>query len=223
MVKVAMLHRFNPFLICFSITVLLLTSCTPLLVGGGILAGGLTIADRRNKATIIEDRLAELTASTAVRLHYPQVIDLNKSGRITKVTGPAFRMVSYNHHLLILGIAENEMQKRGIISIARQQKGVEGVYDYLRVKGQRRLIDITNDASITAQTKLALLTILGPALSNDVKIVTYDQTVYVFGLLTATEQQKVVQQIRVVPGVKKVVTLFEYYKPKQTSSSKTEN
>lgn len=97
------------------------------------------------------------------------------------------------------------------------------MYDYLRVKGQRRLIDITNDASITTQTKLALLTVLGPALSNDVKIVTYDQTVYVFGLLTATEQQKVVQQIRVVPGVKKVVTLFERYEPKQTSSSKTEN
>ena len=219
-----MLRRFNPLLICLYITALLLTNCTPLLVGGGILAGGLTIADRRNKETIIEDRLTELTTSTAIRLRYPKIIDLNKNGKITKITGPVFRVVSYNHHLLILGITENETQKREIISIVRRQKGVEVVYDYLRVKGQRRLIDITNDASITTRAKLALLTILGPALSNDVKIVTYDQTVYVFGLLTVTEQKKVVQQIRVVPGVKKVVALFEHYEPvKQASSSKTEN
>lgn len=216
-----MLRRFNPFFICLFIAALLLTNCTPLLVGGGILAGGLTIADPRNKVTIIEDRLTELTASTAIRLHYPQIIDLDKNGKIIKITGPAFRVVSYNHHLLILGIAENERQKRGIISIARQQKGVAGVYDYLRVKGQRQLIDITNDASITAQTKITLLRAFGPVLSNNVKIVTYDQTVYVFGLLTATERQKVVQQIRVIPGVKKVVTLFEHHEPKKTSSSKT--
>ena len=128
-----MLRRFNPLLICLSITALLLTNCTPLLVGGGILAGGLTIADRRNKETIIEDRLTELTTSTAIRLRYPKIIDLNKNGKITKITGPVFRVVSYNHHLLILGITENETQKREIISIVRRQKGVEVVLSLIHI------------------------------------------------------------------------------------------
>ncbi|MBN3859383.1 MAG: BON domain-containing protein [Neisseriaceae bacterium] len=201
--------------ITFLISCFLLSSCAPLMVGG-VVAGGLTIADRRAKGVIADDRIMEAAIVSQVRSKYPHVVDLNK---VNQVSLPSLKVTSYNNKILLVGIVENEAQKNDIQQIAQSQKAADKVYNFLNVHGQRNISDSTNDAFISSKVRLSLMNPKGFS-PNDVKVVTYGGTTYVFGLLTPKEQQNVSRQISVVPGVQKVVTLYEDYNP---NTRKTNN
>ncbi|QRN41435.1 MAG: BON domain-containing protein [Neisseriaceae bacterium] len=192
--------------IAFLVSCLLLNSCAPLMIGG-VIAGGLTIADRRAKGVIADDHIMEVAIITQVRSKYPHTIDLNK---ISQVSLPSLKVTSYNNKILLVGIVENERQKNDIQQIAQSQKAAKKVYNFLDIQGERNVGDSTNDALISSKVRLSLMNPKGFS-PNDVKIVTYGGNTYVFGLLTPTEQQNVSRQISIVPGVQKVVTLYEDY------------
>ncbi|MFH4354175.1 MAG: BON domain-containing protein [Neisseriaceae bacterium] len=200
------------FLIFSSVT---LSSCTPLLLGSAVTAGGLALTDRRTKGTIVDDRVAQLTIRAQIRRQYPRLIDLNDA---TKVSIPAFNVICYNHKVLLVGLVENDHQRKQLEQIAQSQKAVTKVYNYLKVYDQRSLADAANDVFLTSQIRLHLLA--APGFSpNDVKVMTYSGTTYVFGLLTPEEQRKASLAISKVPGVRKVVTLYETFDPQTGRAS----
>ena len=54
-----------------------------------------------------------------------------------------------------------------------------------------------------------------------VKVVTYDGTAYVMGILAPNQQAAVTERVRTTPGVREVVTLYETYQPETTTNAAT--
>lgn len=191
------------------VSCLVLNACVPLLVGG-LVEGGLILTDRRSKGTIADDRILQATIFTEVRQEFPVVGNVNQPDAVSL---PSLKIRVYNHKVLLVGLVANQAQKNRIHAIAQAQKTTQKVYDYLKVAQSIRSIgDNTNDALITGRVRMALLNAQGYPF-NDIQVTTYEGTVYVFGLLTPEEQQRVSYRISTVPGVRRVTTLYDNYVP----------
>jgi len=117
----------------------------------------------------------------------------------------------YNMQVLLIGQAEN----MEIVEPFAQRVGtiprVRGVFNEVAAGAAPTFGESTSDAYLTAQVKVHLF---------DVKLEGFDPTrvkvssslgsVYLMGLLTPTEADAVVEKVRFVSGVKRVVKLFEY-------------
>ena len=70
------------------------------------------------------------------------------------------------------------------------------------------LLSRSNDTYLSAKVKTALLA--NEDVSNTVKVVSESGTVFLMGLVTRSEADRVTQVVRQVKGVQRVVKLFEY-------------
>ena len=196
------------------ISCLALNACAPVLVGS-LDESGLILADRRSTGTIADDRILQTTIFAKVRQAFPIEVDANKPDAVSL---PSLKIRVYNHKVLLVGRVANQAQKNRIHTIAKAQKTTQKVYDYLKVaQGVRSVGDNTNDALITGRVRMALLNVQDYS-PNNVKVVTYEGIVYVFGLLTPEEQARVSYRISTVPGVRRVITLYDRYAPTDYSA-----
>jgi osmotically-inducible protein OsmY len=179
-----------------------LSGCVSLLVGGAA-ATAVVGHDRRTTGTIWEDQAIELKVYDALSK------DSLLQGR------SHISVTSYNTAVLLTGeVATPELSQRAG-DIARQTEKVKYVHNELRVGPPSTLSSRSADAAITAAVKTALFQVDGIRDFDPtrVKVVTERGEVYLFGLLTPSEAEKVTEVVRRVNGVQKVVTLFEYIEP----------
>lgn len=120
--------------------------------------------------------------------------------------------VVYDSRLILLG----EVQSQGLRNqIDHNLASIQGVYrvdDYLEID-QPAWTSWAWDTMITAQVKSRVL--LSSANHFHYDIYTEDHVVYLFGKAPLSEERYVVSKIRVLPGVKKVVTIFPSLKSKR--------
>jgi len=174
----------------------ILEGCAPAVVAGG--ATGAAVAhDSRTTGTVIEDQAIESKAWKT----FLSDKEINDNAHIN--------VTSYNTIVLVTGEAPNAELKERIINIVRNIQKVSHVYDEITIAAPSSYVSRSSDSVITSKVKTKLL-----AMENfdgtRVKVVTEKGFVYLMGLLSHEESDRVTDVARKVGGVQKVVKLFQY-------------
>lgn len=115
---------------------------------------------------------------------------------------------SYNGFVLVAGQVPNEDLRQKTNSVLREIRDVRRIYNELEVAASSSAMTRASDAWISSKVKTFLLTGRDtPGLR--VKVVTEDGVVYLLGLVTQEEADRIAAQAADVSGVQRVVRLFE--------------
>ncbi len=187
---------------------------TSLVVGGAVVSGTVTVAvgtvamgtavvsalDRRDLRTQVDDEKLTVALITALRNHKA----------IGKGQGNRVRPHVFNGVVLLIGEVTSESVRRTAGRVALHVKGVRKVVNELKVGPIEGLGARAADGVLAARAKAALT---GIKLKNfsplRVKVIAWNHTLYLMGLATEEEQAAVVEKLRYLRGVKRIVKVFE--------------
>jgi osmotically-inducible protein OsmY len=171
-----------------------LTACVPLVVGGAAAGTALVTLDRRTSGAQLEDEGIELRLLGRVRSDFGTRVRVN--------------VVSYNRQVLLTGEVPNAKDKQAVELLAGKVENVSSVVNALAVMNTPSLMDRSADLLITGRLKAAILD-ARDLESNAFKVVTEHNVVYLMGRVTKREADRVTNIARTIPGVQRVVRVFE--------------
>ncbi len=184
-------------LILITLQLILLTACAPVVVGGAVVSGISVANDRRSAGQVIDDKII----STQVRKEIRKVISNDKH----------IKVMTYNGVVLLAGEAENAEDKLRAEDAAAVRSGVVRVINELKESIPTNIKRRTKDSYITTKAKSSLLTVKLEGFNpTRVRVMTTRGVVYLMGKVSKQEADAVVEKIRNLRGVKKVVKVFEY-------------
>lgn len=142
-----------------------------------------------------------------------EAIELKSLVNISKGSAPLsqshINVTSFNGQVLLVGQVPNESVKREAESVVNSVRDVKRIHNELEIAGPTSTIVRSNDVYLTSRIKLQLL-----ADKNveglRIKVVTENGIVYLMGLLSQSEADRAVNIVRAVPGVQRIVKVFEY-------------
>jgi osmotically-inducible protein OsmY len=135
------------------------------------------------------------------------LVNINKGSEAVKNSHVS--VTSYNGILLLTGQVPDENAKLEVEQIAKQTRKVRKIHNELEVSGPTSSIVRANDAYLTSRIKLQLLADEA-AEGTRIKVVTENSSAYLMGLVTEQEADTAVNIIRTIPGVQRIVKVFEY-------------
>jgi osmotically-inducible protein OsmY len=171
----------------------LLSACAPLLLGGAMVGGGMVALDRRTSGAQLEDQAIELKSLSRVR-------DLATLGNVS--------VTSYNRLLLITGEVPKDSDRAAVEQALARIENVRSVVNELVVAGNSSLSTRSNDAILSAKVKASFVD-ARDLQANAIKVVAERNIVYLMGRVTDREANRAAEVARTVPGVQKVVRVFE--------------
>lgn len=175
-----------------------LNACgTALLITGAAAAGGAVMYDQRSTHTMIGDLQLAPKAKKII----------SKDAELQGQSDLQFH--SYNHTLLITGQVSSKVLQDRLYELASSIHGVQTVSNQTRVTHHRESHDAIKDTWISAKVKTKLLAQAGIP-SNQFKIITADQVVYIMGLASQGKTQKVVKSLAKIDGIRKIVSLVDH-------------
>ncbi|MEZ9522710.1 BON domain-containing protein [Enterovibrio norvegicus] len=129
---------------------------------------------------------------------------------------------SYDGKILLVGQVSSDELKQSLVSKIRELKGVETVYDQIRIKAPLSLADVSKDTWLTTKVKSALI---GSKKLRDVsvKVITEDGEVFLLGYVTREQGNEATEITRNLSGVKQVIKGFQYYEPSETPAATEES
>jgi osmotically-inducible protein OsmY len=179
----------------------LLGGCAAILVGGAAV-GAAAAYDRRGYQAFIDDQQIELSAMSALT----KEPGLKDQGRIS--------VTSYNYKVLLTGQVRTEAASALAAGAVSRLPKVQRVINELTVGPNTSLWRQGEDVVLTSRAKLALLDVKVAGFdATRVKVVTENAVVYLLGLVSPEEGDAAAEQVRYVPGISRVVKLFEYQEP----------
>lgn len=182
-----------------------LSGCGPMVVAGAAY-GGAVLHERRPAQTVLDDKAIELQG-----LHYYyQNPDISDRSSLT--------VTSYNHEALITGQAETAAIARRFAEIVARLPKVTRVYNEAEIGPDIGLGRETEDTYLKTRAKLALADINLPDFDPmRVKVVVENGVVYLMGLVSPQEAEATVDKVRRIPGVARVVRIFNVITPTAAS------
>jgi len=186
-------HKILIFLALSSI----LAGCAPAVIVGGSAVNA--AHDRRTLGSFVEDQNIELKAYDAIA----KDVDLEKSHII---------VTSYNGVVLMSGQTPTAEMRAMAEERVRSVEKVKKVHNELTIAAPSSLGIRSSDTWVTSKVKTNLFKVKGHENFDPsrVKVVTENGTVYLMGLLKQSEAEDVVDVVRKVGGVQRVVKIFEY-------------
>lgn len=175
-----------------------LQACTQAIIVGGVAAGAVMAADRRQVEVMYADQQIEFAAGS-------QISDTLKGEGHVNVT-------SYNYTVLLTGEVPTAQAKADAEKAALEVQNVKTVVNELQIAGTSSTASRSNDAYITSKVKSNFLG-NEKFKPTDVKVVTEASVVYLLGLVTRDEADAATEIARGTGGVQKVVRVFEYVVP----------
>ncbi len=176
----------------------LLSGCATAVVGGAA-TGVSVVHDRRSAGTALEDQNIEFKA-----LHLK-----TKDAALYKQAN--LSATSYNKVVLLTGQANTEQIRQRYVDMIRRISEVKRVVNEIQVRPSDSITQQGNDAYITSKVKIKMFDVKLPDFDpTRVKVVTDNGNVFLMGIVTKQEADEVVQKVRYVSGVKRVVKIFEY-------------
>ncbi len=180
---------------------LLLSGCAAVVVGGAAV-GAMAAYDRRGYTALIDDQRIEFEAGSALAAE-PALKD---RGRIS--------VTSYNYKVLLTGQAQTDAVAAHAAGVVSRLPKVQTVVNQLTVGPNISLRRESEDVLLTSRAKLALFNVKVPGFDpTRVKVVSEDGVVYLLGLVSTEEGDAAAEQVSFVPGIARVVKLFEYREP----------
>lgn len=176
----------------------ILQGCTAAVVAGG--ATGASMAhDRRTMGSFVEDQNIELKAASAISKDQ----ELYDRSHIN--------VTSYNRIVLLTGETPTQALRSRTEEIARNIAQVRRVHNELTIAAPSAMSSRSSDTWITTKVKTSLFKVKGIENfdATRVKVVTENGVVYLMGILNRTEADAVVDVVRKVSGVQRVVKVFE--------------
>jgi osmotically-inducible protein OsmY len=178
-----------------------LGGCAPLLLGGAMVGGTLVATDRRTTGIQLEDESIELKAAARVR-------GLATLGQVS--------VTSYNRILLLTGEVPSEREKQAVEQAVAGVENVRNVVNELAVTSNSRLGERSNDAWITTKIKASMVD-AKDLQANAYKVVVDRGIVYLMGRVSEREATRGAELARAIPGVQKVVRVFELMSEEELS------
>lgn len=170
--------------------------CAGLVIAGGATAGAMA-NDRRTSGAYIDDESIEW-----------KIIDvLYQDEQIDEQTH--LNATSYNGIVLLTGEIPNQEMRVKINEKIRSLQGVRQLHDETSIAAPSSMMSRSGDTWITSKVKTAMLT--GDTdMGARTKVVTDKGVVYLMGMVSPQEADKLTDIARRVGGVQKVVKVFEY-------------
>ncbi|MDE2605250.1 MAG: BON domain-containing protein [Burkholderiales bacterium] len=177
-----------------------LAGCAPLVVGGAAVGGALVATDRRSSGAQLDD----------------QTIELRSSSRLSDALGDRahINVTSYNRQVLLTGEVPSEAAKQQAGQIVSQVDNVRRVVNELAVMAPSTLIERSNDTLITGKVRASLVD-ASDLQATAFHVVTERNTVYLMGRVTEREADRATAIARQIPGVQRVVRIFEVVSPQE--------
>ena len=180
----------------------LTAGCAPLLVGAAVVGGGMSLTDRRTSGAQLEDQSIEFKAAARVR-------ELATLGRVN--------VTSYNRTVLISGEVPGSREKTAVERAVATVENVKLVVNELEVTDNAALSQRSSDTVLATKVKATLID-ARDLQANAFKVVTERGIVYLMGRVTEREAKRSVDLTRSIPGVEKVVPVFETLSEAELSS-----
>ena len=117
-------------------------------------------------------------------------------------------IVSYNGYVLVAGQVASQALKDKATDVVREVRGVRRIYNELEVAAPSSGMTRTSDTWITSKVKSYMLA-SSDIQGNRVKVVTENGVVYLMGLATRAEAERIAAEAADTSGVQRVVKLFE--------------
>ena len=171
-----------------------LPACAPVLVGGAMVGGALASVDRRTAGTQVEDQAIELKGAARVRELAGEQAHVN--------------VTSYNRIVLLTGEVPDAAARGAVEQAIGRIEGARSVVNELAVMGKTTLTARSNDAVLSARVKAGFIDAKDLQV-NTIKVTTERGVVHLMGRVTEREATRAVAVARSVPGVQKVVRVFE--------------
>lgn len=176
----------------------LLSACATVLIGGAIVTGVNVAHDRRSAGQVLDDKIITSSVKNELRK------SLADDSRI--------KVDSYNGVVLLAGEVMTDNDRIQAEDSAAIKDGV------IKVVNELKLVDTiskvarrSKDGYISSKAKASLLKIDIEGFDpSRVKITTANKEVYLMGLVNHAEADAVVERIRHLRGVDRVVKIFEY-------------
>ena len=185
-----------PAIVGLSLT---LSACAPLLIGGAA-ASAMVANDRRTSGTFVEDASIELKLTNKISAA------LGERARVS--------VTSFNRRVLLTGEVATPTLKTMAAELAKNSPNVELVVNELVVAAKASATQLAADTLLSSRVKFALVSDNGIDASAT-KVITERGPVYLMGMLTEGEAQKVTEVVRRVSGVQGVVRVVEIISEQQ--------
>ncbi len=188
------------FLLPLLVNSLLVGGCSTVATDGGEITEQSLLHERRTRDAIVIDKRIETEAYD----------ELNADDELLNQCH--FTVTAYNGAVLVTGETPNEELRKKIISIVQVIPDVKLIHNNLMIADPSDAGSRANDALITDTIRIALNQIrtipdFDPSM---VKIITENGVVYLMGLVHRDEGSVVINLTRLQPGVKQIITVFEY-------------
>ncbi len=180
-----------------------LSGCVALAVGGAATAA-LSANDRRTIGMQTEDKSINVKAE--IKMH-----------EITGENGHV-NVTSYNRKVLLTGEVRDEAMKQAAEREVRAITNVVSVINELEIAGPSSYTSRSNDALITTKVKASLVD-KKTVSATSFKVTTERGVVYLMGLVTPREGNIAADVAKGVPGVNRVVKIFEYISEEDARSN----
>ena len=178
-----------------------------LLLASSILAGGCVpaisllaidvVRDEREPRAYWQDNRAEMDIWFAIYRN-KTISDTNVSVTI------------WNAVVLLTGEVPDQQTIDRILDSAKSHHHTRQVVNRIELAGRTNMASRINDSWLTSRVKTALV-VSGTVDPTRFKVVTERANVYLMGLVTSTEATEAVMIVRSVPGVVRVIKVFEYF------------
>ena len=172
----------------------MMSACSPLVVSGAMVGGTLVALDRRTSGAQVEDEAIELKGALRVR----EVVS----------SGAHVNLTSYNRLVLITGEVPSADELKKVEQAVSRVENVRSVVNELAVAPASSLSTRSTDTVTTGRIKAAFID-TKDLQANTIKVVTERGIVYLLGRVTPRESKLAAEVVRGVPGVQKVVRVFE--------------
>ena len=192
-----------------------LSGCTPplknvglglLLLAGSFLAGGCVpaigllavdvVRDEREPRAYWQDNKAEMDIQLSIY-------------RTSTISDANVSVTIWNAVVLLTGEVPDQRAIDRILDIAKSHHYTRQIVNRIELAGRTNAASRVNDSWLTGRVKTALV-VSRTVDPTRFKVVTERANVYLMGLVTSAEAAAAVMIVRSVPGVVRVIKVFEY-------------
>jgi osmotically-inducible protein OsmY len=187
----------NKLLLTIAVSAPLLQGCVTTAAIVGATTVGLVVYDSRSSKTMIDDHNISYKAQNII----------NQDAQLKDHSSIA--VTSFNHVVLLTGEADNESLKDHAGSIINGINGIKHIYNKITIGPKVSMETLSNDTLITTKVKAELLKEKN-LRTIPIKVITQNGIVYLMGLISRNEGVFASKVTQKVPGVNRVVKVFEY-------------
>ena len=174
-----------------------------------VLSGCSTVVSSSREAPI-QENLGNRTIGNVIEdetIEFKVLVNLSKGS--APLAQSHIGVTSFNGQVLLTGQVPNEGIRQEAEQVVSQTREVKRIHNELEIAGPTSTIVRSNDLYLTSRVKLKLLSDKSVE-GLRIKVVTENGIVYLMGLVSQAESDRAVALIRQVPGVQRIVKVFEY-------------